>query len=349
MGLGECHRPRLLLLNCTTALRKVPNLGRKKTPCDPQQCGGSATKPRGRNEHISHFISRRTGVERNRKQISSHIQVLKGFQKDNDRCKIDHFFVLILTGLNSDHVFMLGMALVTEPETNHALGSHAQHIYHSFPPNRSQNQIPTSFQSTSSATPVHMGDYSWGVIPSPATPPTPDYRSFPSSISSVASCTSASSIYDPSTPPPHGLSPLAHENYYASQSQPQQHSQTYQPPIDIGRLEYQFLSPIPAPPSLQHQLSYSSWQPVASENASGIDLIQGQVAPSIESPAAHTVPQWSGDHIELLRFQNRSAGCDAGLKAVKNEQIVGRRERLPRAVESGVDGEAYWNAAERRW
>lgn len=72
--------------NCTTALRKIPNLGRKKTPCDPQQCGGSATKPRGRNEHISHFISRHTGVERKRKQISSHIQVLKGFQKDNDRC-----------------------------------------------------------------------------------------------------------------------------------------------------------------------------------------------------------------------------------------------------------------------
>lgn len=348
MGLGECHRPQLLL-NCTTALRKIPNVGRKKTPCDPQQCGGSATKPRGRNEHISHFISRHTGVKRNRKQISSHIQVLKGFQKDNDRCKIDQFFVLIFTEFNVDHVFMLGMALVTKPETNHALGSHAQHIYHSFPPNRSQNQIPTSFPSTNSATPVHTGDYSWGVIPSPASPPTPDYCSFPSSISSGASCTSASSIHDPSTPPSHSLSPLAHENCYTSQSQPQQHSQTYHPPIDIERLEYQFLSPFPAPPPLQHQLSYSPWQPVASENASGIDLIQGQVAPSIEPPAADAVPQWSGDHIELPRFQNRSAGCDAGVEAVKNEQILGRRERLPRAVESGVDGEAYWNAAERRW
>ena len=73
------------------------------------------------------------------------------------------------------------------------------------------------------------------------------------------------------------------------------------------------------------------------------------MAPSIEPPAANTVPQWSGDHIELLRFQNRSAGCDAGVEVVKNEQIVGGRERLPRAVESGVDGAAYWNAAERRW
>lgn len=289
----ECHGPRPLLLNCTTALRKIPNLGRKKTPCDSQQCGGSATKPRGRNEHISHFISRQAGVERNRKQISSHIQVLKGFQKDNDnRCKKYHSFVLILTGLNGDHVFMLGMALVTKPDTNHALGSHAQHIYHSFPPAGSQNQVSTSFPCTNTATPVPTGDYSWGLIPSPAMPPMPDYRSFSSSNSSGASCTSASSTHDPSTPSSRGLSPLARDNYYASQSQSQsqQHNQTYHPPVDMGRLEYQFLSRVPAPPPLHHQLNYSSWQPIASQTALSIDLIQGQVAPLIESPAAHIAP-----------------------------------------------------------
>lgn len=93
-GLGRVSWTSTPFTHCTTALRKIPNLGRKKTPCDPQQCGGSATKPSGRNEHISHFIRRHTGVERKRKQISSHIQVLKGFQKDNDRCKKDHFFRL---------------------------------------------------------------------------------------------------------------------------------------------------------------------------------------------------------------------------------------------------------------
>lgn len=117
----------------------------------------------------------------------------------------------------------------------------------------------------------------------------------------------------------------------------------------MGRLEYQFLSPIPASQLLHDQLNYSSWQTIASENALGIDPVQGQVAPSVESSAAHTLPQWNGDHTELLRFQDRSAGCDAGVEAAKNEQIVGRRERLPHAVESGVDSEAYWNAAERRW
>lgn len=101
-GLGRNSWTLTPFTNYTTALRRIPNLGRKKTPCDPQQCGGSATKPRGRNEHISHFISRHTGVERKRKQISSHIQVLKSFQKDNDRCKKDHFSVSILTRLNGD-------------------------------------------------------------------------------------------------------------------------------------------------------------------------------------------------------------------------------------------------------
>lgn len=81
----------------------------------------------------------------------------------------------------------------------------------------------------------------------------------------------------------------------------------------------------------------------------GIDLIQEQVTPSIESPAAHRAPQWSGDEIEPLMFQDRSAGCDAGVEAVKNEHIAGKRCRHPCAVELGVDGEAYWNVAERRW
>lgn len=239
---------------------------------------------------------------------------------------------------------ILGMALVAKPETNHAFGSHAQHIYPSFPPNRSQTQIPTSFSCTKIATPVPMGDYSCGVMPSPATTPIPDYRSFPLSTSSRASCISASPLHGTSSPP-------SHENYCTSQSQsqPQQHNQTYQQTVDMGRLEYQFLSPISAAPLLHPQLNYSSWQPTASESSLGNDLIQGHITPSIESPATYRVPQWSGDHIELLRFQDRSAGYDEGVEAVKTEQIAEKRDRLPCAVESGVDGAAYWNIAERRW
>lgn len=224
------------------------------------------------------------------------------------------------------------MALVANPETNHALRSHAQHIY-PFSPNRSQNQTPTGFPCTNTATPVPTGDCSWGVIPSPATPTIPYYRSFPSSTSSGASCISASSLCDPSLPPSHGFSSLAHENYCDSQSQPHQHNQTYHQPVDMARLEFQFFSPIPAPPPLHPQLDYSSWQPTASGSALGLGLVHGQVTPPIESPAEHRGPQWSGDHIELLRFEDRSAGCDVGVKALKSEQVAEKRDRVPCAVE----------------
>lgn len=81
----------------------------------------------------------------------------------------------------------------------------------------------------------------------------------------------------------------------------------------------------------------------------GLGLVHGQVTPPIESPAANGGPQWSGDHIELPRFEDRSAGCNAGVEAVKTEQVAEKRDRVLYAVESGVDGEAYWNIAERRW
>lgn len=78
----------------------------------------------------------------------------------------------------------------------------------------------------------------------------------------------------------------------------------------------------------------------------GLGLVHGQVTPPIESSAAHKGPLWSGDHIELPRFEDRSAGC---VEAVKPEHVAEKRDRVPCAVESGVDGEAYWNVAERRW
>ncbi|GAA6057685.1 hypothetical protein JCM3770_003841 [Rhodotorula araucariae] len=52
-----------------TALTLLPRLGRKKLLIDG--------KPKGRNELIGDYIFRVTGKERTRKQVSSHIQVLK--------------------------------------------------------------------------------------------------------------------------------------------------------------------------------------------------------------------------------------------------------------------------------
>ena len=47
----------------------------------------------GTNELISEFIFQRTGVDRDRKKVSSHLQVLKPFMKDNEECKLPLIFI----------------------------------------------------------------------------------------------------------------------------------------------------------------------------------------------------------------------------------------------------------------
>lgn len=96
------------LTDLVPALREIPNTGRRKRPCDPRICGTNETKLSGRNEHIAHFIERYTGEVRKRKQVSSHIQVLKNFQRDNHKC------TLSITNLTWAATDRLGMALVTQ-------------------------------------------------------------------------------------------------------------------------------------------------------------------------------------------------------------------------------------------
>jgi hypothetical protein len=60
------------------ALVKFPPIGRRKVT------DGVDNKPRGRNELIADFIQKCTGESRTRKQVSSHIQVLKPMVKDDD-------------------------------------------------------------------------------------------------------------------------------------------------------------------------------------------------------------------------------------------------------------------------
>lgn len=73
--LSLCHVPELTEI----ALRAYRPLRRQKDMLYGEQ--------KGSNEWISHYIKQMTGITRKRKQISSHIQVLKHFMSDNTECR----------------------------------------------------------------------------------------------------------------------------------------------------------------------------------------------------------------------------------------------------------------------
>lgn len=69
------------LADGTVAVREYRPPGRRKLEMRPQE------KRQGSNEWISDYIRMMTGEERTRKQVSSHIQVLKKFLIDNVECR----------------------------------------------------------------------------------------------------------------------------------------------------------------------------------------------------------------------------------------------------------------------
>jgi hypothetical protein len=89
-----CSLPHALfntLYSCIEALEVIPKLGRRKVLVDGKPCG--------RNELIADYIYKRTNKIRTRKQVSSHIQVLKNTRKSDAACKlIDICFRLISYG-----------------------------------------------------------------------------------------------------------------------------------------------------------------------------------------------------------------------------------------------------------
>lgn len=74
-----------------TALVRWPPVGRKK------HIPRVGKKPMGRNELIADYILLSTGEERDRKQVSSHIQVLKPFVQDEPDSKSTASLRLVLS------------------------------------------------------------------------------------------------------------------------------------------------------------------------------------------------------------------------------------------------------------
>jgi transcriptional enhancer factor len=73
------------------ALANIEPMGRRKK----SQRG----RPHGRNELIAEWIFQETGEERTRKQVSSHIQVLKGLLKGIPECGSISFWSRIYADL----------------------------------------------------------------------------------------------------------------------------------------------------------------------------------------------------------------------------------------------------------
>jgi len=86
-----CH------VNCLPALRMIRCLGRKKEI--REDFNGA---PGGRNELIQDYILKWTGQFRTRKQVSSHLQVLKGLLADIKECGLLETDVLAIMRIDVD-------------------------------------------------------------------------------------------------------------------------------------------------------------------------------------------------------------------------------------------------------
>ncbi|KAI8065147.1 TEA/ATTS domain family-domain-containing protein [Gongronella butleri] len=108
------------------ALKTIPKLGRRKILVNGKPCG--------RNELISDFIFRKTSKIRTRKQVSSHIQVLKNTRKGDPQ-----FMRLLTDSVDMDDEMQQRKSKSTSGE-NGSNGTSQARKRHAFPPQQQQQQ-----------------------------------------------------------------------------------------------------------------------------------------------------------------------------------------------------------------
>lgn len=89
------------------ALKVIPCVGRRKIVINGRTCG--------RNELISEYIYKKTGKQRTRKQVSSHIQVLKNLLRDDK-----HFMSLLLGDEHDKDKSFEGSTVVSQTTTSNS-------------------------------------------------------------------------------------------------------------------------------------------------------------------------------------------------------------------------------------